>query len=103
MLEGFIISISVKHNLAMILLHIEQYRIFGFYMSNGFLSFSLLHCLNNSACGFSAFQQARCFLDHVRFKGDSAAKVLLEYMQQKQNSGSNPNQKTQTLSQGRQI
>lgn len=79
------------------------YNIFNFYMSWVFFSFSLLHFSRNSDLDFSAFQQARCFLDHVRSKGESAAKVLLEYIQQQQESGSNLNQKTQTLPRGMQF
>nr|XP_020448142.1 nucleotide-binding oligomerization domain-containing protein 2 isoform X1 [Monopterus albus] len=41
-------------------------------------------------------QQARCLLDHVSSKGDLAAKVLLNYIQQKQESGSPVNQKNLT-------
>ncbi|XP_039993838.1 nucleotide-binding oligomerization domain-containing protein 2 [Xiphias gladius] len=37
-------------------------------------------------------QQARCLLDHVNSKGESAAKVVLHYIQQKQESGSQLNQ-----------
>ncbi|XP_054467453.1 nucleotide-binding oligomerization domain-containing protein 2 isoform X2 [Anoplopoma fimbria] len=41
-------------------------------------------------------QQARRLLDHVRSKGESAAKVLLQYIQQKQESGSLLNQEKWT-------
>nr|AVP72050.1 NOD2 [Siniperca chuatsi] len=37
-------------------------------------------------------QQARRLLDHVRSKGESAAKVVLQYLQQEQESRSPPNQ-----------
>ncbi|KAM6950378.1 nucleotide-binding oligomerization domain-containing protein 2 isoform 2-T2 [Lycodopsis pacificus] len=37
-------------------------------------------------------QQARCLLNHVRSKGESAAKVVLQYSQEKQESGSPLNQ-----------
>uniref|UniRef100_A0A674MZF9 Nucleotide-binding oligomerization domain containing 2 n=1 Tax=Takifugu rubripes TaxID=31033 RepID=A0A674MZF9_TAKRU len=43
-------------------------------------------------------QQARCLLDHVRAKGEAAAKFLLEYIQQGEESGSILNKKTQTVS-----
>ncbi|XP_018522174.1 nucleotide-binding oligomerization domain-containing protein 2 [Lates calcarifer] len=38
-------------------------------------------------------QQARCLLDHVRSKGESAAKVVLHYIEQKQQSGSQNQEK----------
>ncbi|XP_070819249.1 nucleotide-binding oligomerization domain-containing protein 2 [Chaetodon trifascialis] len=41
-------------------------------------------------------QQARRLLDHVRSKGESAAKVVLQYIQQKQESGSQLNQEKLT-------
>ncbi|XP_073320638.1 nucleotide-binding oligomerization domain-containing protein 2 isoform X2 [Pagrus major] len=41
-------------------------------------------------------QQARRLLDHVRSKGESAAKIVLQYIQQKQESGSLLTQETPT-------
>lgn len=41
-------------------------------------------------------QQARRLLDHVKSKGESAAKVLLQYVEQKQLDGSQPNQEEWT-------
>ncbi|XP_033474347.1 nucleotide-binding oligomerization domain-containing protein 2 [Epinephelus lanceolatus] len=41
-------------------------------------------------------QQARRLLDHVRSKGESAAEVVLQYIQQTQESGSPGNQETWT-------
>ncbi|KAM9366861.1 nucleotide-binding oligomerization domain-containing protein 2 [Symphorus nematophorus] len=42
-------------------------------------------------------QQARRLLDHVRSKGESAAKIVLQYIQQKEQSGSPLNQERLTL------
>ncbi|XP_072236279.1 nucleotide-binding oligomerization domain-containing protein 2 isoform X1 [Leuresthes tenuis] len=42
-------------------------------------------------------QQARCLLDHVRSKGESAATVILKYIQQRQKSGSLLKQEELTL------
>ncbi|XP_040899882.1 nucleotide-binding oligomerization domain-containing protein 2 isoform X2 [Toxotes jaculatrix] len=46
---------------------------------------------------YTPSQQARRLLDHVRSKGESAAKVVLHYIQQKQESGSSLNQEKRTL------
>ncbi|XP_028293037.1 nucleotide-binding oligomerization domain-containing protein 2 [Gouania willdenowi] len=43
-------------------------------------------------------QQARRLLDHVRAKGEPAAEVILQYIQQKQESDSHVNQDNATLS-----
>ncbi|XP_047435798.1 nucleotide-binding oligomerization domain-containing protein 2 isoform X2 [Mugil cephalus] len=43
-------------------------------------------------------QQARCLLDHVRAKGESAAAVVLQYIEQTQESGSSLNQERLTPS-----
>uniref|UniRef100_G3PWS9 Nucleotide-binding oligomerization domain containing 2 n=1 Tax=Gasterosteus aculeatus aculeatus TaxID=481459 RepID=G3PWS9_GASAC len=45
---------------------------------------------------YTPSQQARRLLDHVRAKGESAAKVVLRYVQQKQGSGSSLNQENWT-------
>ncbi|KAG8001380.1 Nucleotide-binding oligomerization domain-containing protein 2 [Nibea albiflora] len=45
---------------------------------------------------YTPSQQARCLLDHVRPKGESAAKVVLQYIQQKQETGSPLNQEKLT-------
>ncbi|XP_059206540.1 nucleotide-binding oligomerization domain-containing protein 2 [Centropristis striata] len=45
---------------------------------------------------YTPSQQARHLLDHVRSKGESAAKVILKYIEQKQESGSPVNQEKWT-------
>ncbi|XP_071401169.1 nucleotide-binding oligomerization domain-containing protein 2 [Centroberyx affinis] len=59
-------------------------------------SFTSTECDEVQLPVYTPSQQARHLLDHVRSKGESAAKVLLQYIQQKEEEGSPVNQEKWT-------